>query len=74
MARVLEELHRHAGMQNGLVMLLDPNSGELLVSAVYANNAETMQAVRYQPGEGLVGAIFSHSSNICDLVIPLRGI
>lgn len=64
LARVLEELHRHAGMQNGLVMLLDPNSGELLVSAVYANNAETMQAVRYQPGEGLVGAILAEGRPI----------
>jgi Nif-specific regulatory protein len=64
LAGVLEQLHEYAGMQNGMVTLLDPESGELLVSAVYSGNSEAMQSVRYQPGEGIVGAILAEERPI----------
>lgn len=64
LASVLEQLHEYAGMQNGMVTLLAPETGELLVSAVYSNNSEAMQSVRYQPGEGIVGAILAEERPI----------
>jgi Nif-specific regulatory protein len=54
---VLEVLHEHAGMQRGMVTLLDPDSGELLVSAVHSDDPERAGNVRYRPGEGVVGGI-----------------
>ncbi len=54
---LLSVLHDNAGMQRGMVTLLDPDSGELSVSAVYSGNQEHAQTVRYRPGEGIVGTI-----------------
>lgn len=54
---VLEQLHEFAGMQRGMVSLLDPDTGELTLTALYHGNQELAGSVRYQPGEGIVGAI-----------------
>ena len=54
--RVLQVLHERAGMQCGMVSLLD-SSGELLVSAVHGQDPAKAHSVRYQPGEGIVGLI-----------------
>lgn len=54
---VLEVLHDVAGMERGLVTLREPDSGELLVSAVHSGDPEQAGMVRYKPGEGIVGTI-----------------
>jgi len=56
---VLGVLHERAGMNCGMVTLLDPRSGELLVSAVHGIPEEVAESVRYLPGEGLVGSILA---------------
>ena len=52
---VLQQLHDHAGIRNGMVALVQPETSELLVLAVHGEDKPT--EVRYQSGEGIVGAI-----------------
>jgi Nif-specific regulatory protein len=52
---VLQQLHEHAGVRNGMVALVQPDSSELLVLA--AHGEEKPSEVRYRSGEGIVGAI-----------------
>ena len=55
---VLDTLHLVAGMERGMVTLLEPESGELLLSSVHGvDDAEAMDEVRYRHGEGIVGTI-----------------
>ena len=57
---VLEKLHTDAGMERGMVTLLEPGSGELLLSAVYGNKAyESGEEIRYRQGEGIIGTILN---------------
>jgi Nif-specific regulatory protein len=58
---VLQVLHDHGGMRHGMVTLLDPATGELLLSAVHPKNGQgSVGRIRYRPGEGLVGTILEH--------------
>jgi Nif-specific regulatory protein len=63
---VLEKLHAHAGMQWGMVTLLEPETGALLLSAVHRADRETeqLEPVRYQQGEGIVGSILERGETI----------
>ncbi len=61
---VLQELHEHAGMERGMVSLLDPDSGELSVGAVHAGDPARAEAVRYQTGEGITGTILKMGQTI----------
>lgn len=62
---VLCKLHDLAGMQQGMVTLLEPESGELLLSAVYRDDgAGDETPVRYRPGEGIVGTIMARGETI----------
>ncbi len=57
---VLHELHDRSGMRRGMVTLVEPQSGESLIGAIYSddeNNAERIEEIRYRPGEGIVGHI-----------------
>jgi Nif-specific regulatory protein len=61
---VLEVLDEQAGMQHGMVTLLDPRSGELLVSAIHDSQAGEYAQVRYQSGEGVLGQILEEGELI----------
>lgn len=62
---VLELLHKRSGMRSGMITLKEIESNSLIVSAVYADaNSELKQPVRYNPGEGLMGAILEAGSTI----------
>ena len=62
---VLEVLQEKAGMRAGLITLREPDSDTLVVSAVNRENGEpSFDQVRYQPGEGVVGAILDMGSTI----------
>jgi Nif-specific regulatory protein len=62
---VLEVLQEKAGMRAGLITLREPDSDTLVVSAVNRKNGEpSFDQVRYQPGEGVVGAILDMGSTI----------
>lgn len=64
LSTVLKVLHEHAGMQRGMVSLLDPDTGDLLVSAAYSGDPTHIAAVRYHPGEGVVGSILKHGETV----------
>ncbi len=55
--QLLQVLHEQAGMQRGMVSLLDPERGELLVSAVHGHDMGQDREIRYQAGEGIIGRI-----------------
>ena len=62
---VLEILHKRSGMRSGMIALRDAENDEMVVSAVHTNGANTpTQPVRYQAGEGLIGAILDAGSTI----------
>lgn len=55
--QLLQVLHEQAGMRHGMVSLLDPERGELLISAVHGHDMGRAREIRYQAGEGIVGRI-----------------
>ncbi|MBT3029793.1 MAG: nif-specific transcriptional activator NifA [Candidatus Thiodiazotropha endolucinida] len=56
LAEVLKVLNDTSGMRHGMICLLDADSGDLLVTALH-ENPQPLNAIRYKPGEGVVGAI-----------------
>jgi Nif-specific regulatory protein len=53
-------------MRSGMITLRDMENDGMVVSAVHTNGANktTPQPVRYQAGEGLIGAILDAGSTI----------
>ncbi len=56
LTEVLKTLNDFGNMGHGMISLLDEKSGDLLVSALH-ENPMPFNAVRYKPGEGIVGDI-----------------
>jgi Nif-specific regulatory protein len=56
LTELLKTLNDSSNMRYGMICLLDERSGDLLVSAMHENPVP-FNAVRYKPGEGVVGAI-----------------
>ncbi|MEJ2693376.1 MAG: nif-specific transcriptional activator NifA [Candidatus Thiodiazotropha sp.] len=56
LTQLLRTLSDSGNMRHGMISLLDERSGDLLVSALHENPAP-FNAVRYKPGEGVMGAI-----------------
>ncbi len=54
---VLKVLHELGGLAFGMVCLVDPDTGDLYVSAMHGDDARPFEKVRYRPGEGVVGTI-----------------
>ena len=68
---VLDVLHETVAMQRGMVTLLDVGTGELLVNAVHNGDPEQAHtAVRYRPGEGIIGTILKDGK--CIVVSQLK--
>ena len=68
---VLDVLHDTVDVQRGLVTLLDMDTGELLVNAVHDGDVEPAHsAVRYRPGEGIIGTILKEGK--CIVVSQLK--
>ncbi len=62
---VLDKLHLDAGMERGMVTLLEPESGELLLSALRGvDDATDLDGVRYRHGEGVVGTILKMGQEV----------
>ena len=55
---VLVALHESAGMQRGMVTLKDSDGDAQSVVALYDVDPQVVSKISYQPGEGIVGAIF----------------
>jgi len=56
LSEVLKVLNDTGNMNHGMISLIDEESGDLLVSAVHESPAP-FKAVRYKPGEGVIGSI-----------------
>ncbi len=56
LTEVLRTLNDSGNMRHGMISLLDEESGDLLVSALH-ENPMPFNAIRYKPGEGIVGDI-----------------
>jgi len=63
--RVLQVLHDRGELLRGVVSLVDPDSGALLVSAVHGQiSPPDGQPVRYFPGEGLLGMVLERGEQV----------
>jgi Nif-specific regulatory protein len=61
---VLKLLHEQGALRYGMICLLDGDSGELYVTDVHEDNGSNRQQVRYQSGEGVVGAILASRETV----------
>ncbi|MDD5113677.1 MAG: nif-specific transcriptional activator NifA [Methylobacter sp.] len=63
---VLEILHKRSGMRSGMITIREIENNSMIVSAVHSDGASKQldQPVRYNPGEGLMGAILAAGSTI----------
>ncbi len=59
---ILEILHNRNGLHFGMITLRDVDDDSMSVCEVYGDNIN--KSVRYQPGEGLVGAILDEGCTI----------
>ncbi len=68
LSELLRVLDEGVGLEKGMVSLLEPDSGGLLVTAVHGMGALLADDVRYNPGEGVVGMVMKDGEQV---VIPL---
>ncbi|MGR8935153.1 MAG: nif-specific transcriptional activator NifA [Gammaproteobacteria bacterium] len=62
---ILEILHKRSGMRSGMITLREVENDAMIVKAVYSDGSKTPEMpVRYQPGEGLMGAILDEGCTI----------
>ena len=59
---ILEILHKRSGLYFGMIALRDHDNDSMSICEVYGNSLD--RTVRYQPGEGLMGAILDEGSTI----------
>jgi len=59
---VLQDLHELGRLSYGVVGLVDADTGELRVTALHDDGRGYPQAVRYRPGEGLLGGILARDA------------
>lgn len=63
---VLEELETRAALARGIVTLLNPETGELILEAMIGQGGTTFEPVdvRYRSGEGIIGQIVETGETI----------
>jgi Nif-specific regulatory protein len=54
---VLSLLHELDGFTNGMISLLDHESGDLILRVAHKEGVASLESVSYRPGEGVVGEI-----------------
>ncbi|MDT4329656.1 nif-specific transcriptional activator NifA [Methylomonas sp. MED-D] len=59
---ILEILHKRTGLHFGMITLRDIEDDSMSICEIYGEDID--RSVRYQPGEGLVGAILDEGSTI----------
>jgi Nif-specific regulatory protein len=57
LAEVLDVLDQELQMRRGMITLLAPESGQLMVEIAHNITNAHIRSVRYQPGEGIVGRV-----------------
>jgi Nif-specific regulatory protein len=66
--QVLDVLDEEVGLSRGMVSVVEPESGDLVVHAVHGMDAA--EPVRYQPGEGILGVLLEDKRSIA---LPVAG-
>ncbi|HEX8962319.1 MAG TPA: nif-specific transcriptional activator NifA [Rhodocyclaceae bacterium] len=66
--QVLDVLDEETGLAHGMVSVLDPASGELVVNVI--QGIEVDADVRFQPGEGILGVLLEDKRSIA---LPVLG-
>jgi Nif-specific regulatory protein len=63
---VLNELQERGGLRHGIVTLLHPDSGELILRAVHDDPAQNrkLDDVRYRTGEGIIGQVLEKGETV----------
>ncbi len=64
LAGVLRALHEGGGLERGMVTLTDNDTGEQRVVAVHGLGTVKVDEIRYQPGEGVVGAVLEEGDSV----------
>jgi Nif-specific regulatory protein len=64
LSAVLKTLEESANLSHGMISLVDDDSGDLLVIALHGDDAAPLHAVRYRPGEGVIGTIMEHGESL----------
>lgn len=59
---ILEILHKRSGLHFGMITLRDVDDDSMSICEIYGEDID--RSVRYQPGEGLVGAILDEGCTI----------
>ncbi|QWF70643.1 nif-specific transcriptional activator NifA [Methylomonas paludis] len=59
---ILEILHKRSGLHFGMITLRDVDDDSMSICEIYGDGID--RSIRYQPGEGLVGAILDEGSTI----------
>lgn len=59
---ILEILHKRSGLNFGMITLRDVDDDSMSICEIYGEDFD--RSIRYQPGEGLVGAILDEGSTI----------
>ena len=59
---ILEILHKRSGLNFGMITLRDVDDDSMSICEIYGEDID--RSIRYQPGEGLVGAILDECSTI----------
>lgn len=67
---VLRVLNDEADLLHGVVSVLDPESGNLVVQEVYGKSDSEVGALQYQPGEGILGLVLERPRTV---VISVAG-
>jgi Nif-specific regulatory protein len=68
--QVLDVLDEEVGLSKGMVSVLDPEAGDLVVHAVQGADVGSDEPVRYQPGEGIVGLLLEDKRSVA---LPVVG-
>ncbi len=61
---VLRVLHDEANLGHGMVSVVDPESGNLMVHAAHAMPSGSSDDITYRPGEGIIGVILEKPRSI----------
>jgi Nif-specific regulatory protein len=68
--QVLDVLDEEVGLSKGMVSVLDPETGDLVVHAVQGTDVGSDEPVRYQAGEGILGLLLEDKRSVA---LPVVG-
>jgi Nif-specific regulatory protein len=64
LVEVLRALDESASLRRGMISVIDPADGDLVVNAVHGLDAAAYTPVRYQAGEGVLGLVMENNRSV----------